>query len=291
VKSQEHNSTSTLTVDLESTTASCTNKPSTAGTGEISVVPSKCTLMTCNSWESLEQRAARLAVQGHVRDFRIAAARDSERRQLAERRQMQLRAHQSKSARKALATRDRALFTWVVAAIATEVIVRLWKSFVMFYTEPGPGENSQRYNAEYWRAIIRASKQQIRWIPAVKRLLVVALMRKCEGEQRAQRSLNAFRTWCKILRPMRFVAVLYRRRRLNSLAEVVKDILNTSWRGYQLRASMKVYLQQMNFLQFSWRPSEELLQILHIHANVVGGGNDHPWGGHWHASCDPCCGA
>lgn len=53
----------------------------------------------------------------------------------------------------------------------------------------------------------------------------------------------------------KFLAIMYRKRRLNRYAEIIKDFINSSWRGYRMVASMKVYLQQMNFLQHAMRHS------------------------------------
>lgn len=84
-------------------------------------------------------------------------------------------------------------------------------------------------------------------------MLELALLRREQEQQRTERSRIARVRWWTVIRCTAFVAKLLVIRRLNAYAELIKETINTHWRGYQLRASMKVYLQQMRYLQFSMR--------------------------------------
>mmetsp|Transcript_87171 Transcript_87171/g.164394 ORF Transcript_87171/g.164394 Transcript_87171/m.164394 type:complete len:876 (-) Transcript_87171:139-2766(-) len=227
--------------------------------------PISLTLSPSCSMESLHQRAQRLAEMGQLRDTRIASVRSTQRSRLLERRLVQLTGLQAKGARKQIATRDRMLFFWVVLAIGTSTLVRVWRNFIEAYEdirshsamdvlvrEGSRHVMSNIQDVGSWRdALQRVRSGSI--MPRTTMLLISGLQGKFMQELQARCSRHAYFLWCHLLRVAKFIAIMYRKRRLNRYAEIIKELINASWRGYRMVASMKVYLQQMNFLQHAMR--------------------------------------
>jgi len=229
----------------------------------LSKVSTRCMLSAAStSIESLEQRSARLIQRGVVRDLRIADVREAERNQLRERRLAQLEELELKALRKRIATRDRTLFIWILTAIASETMVRMLRGFHIVYAKlkentcedtvlQSGRSGIEKHLAAHadWRDLGSRCEFVKSLLPNSKHLLVSGLQNKWKTEMQRKCRTRAKKSWYKLLRVMHFIGIMYRRRRLNGFAEIIKDIINCSWRGYRMRASIKVYLQQMNFLQ------------------------------------------
>jgi len=95
-------------------------------------------------------------------------------------------------------------------------------------------------------------------MPSALKLLEVTMARKAAEQEKAESARQARQRWWTLIRAIRFVGKLLLKKRRTASAELVKEMINDNWRGYQLRASMKTYLQRMKFLQFSMRACVKL---------------------------------
>merc|ERR1712203_251111 len=55
---------------------------------------------------------------------------------------------------------------------------------------------------------------------------------------------------------------MYGLKQKNALAEVIKNFIDATWRGYQVRASMKAFLHQVKVVQKAFRTSFKLRRFI-----------------------------
>jgi hypothetical protein len=237
----------------------------------LSHVSSTHTLSPSSSMESLHQRAARLYAQGQIRDRRIQIARDTAREQSTASRHELFDRLQQKSLRKTIAGRDKTLMTWMVLAMATDTMARVWKSFV---TLNAAVKETARIEED---ALVRRGIQDIsdmrlsqgrlgslteectrKLVPNSRRTLHRAISRRWHEDVEIRCRNHAYHHWCYALRVCRFIAILHRKIRLNNYAEIIKDLINSSWRGYRIRASMKCFMLKVRHLQIGMRSCVQL---------------------------------
>lgn len=236
------------------------------GASTLSHVSSKLTLSPSASLESLQRRAEYFAELGQIRDLHIEHVRDTAREQAKTWRHTVLDEIEKKASRKDVANRHRTLFTWVMLAMGTRAMVRNWQSFLTVYRQMKEAAEKEE------TSLVREGSRRIRFfdedahlagivdhLPIHCRKVVVRAVTKSWSREVSRKcSQHAFRNWCHVLRLVRFCVILLRRVRLNHYAEMIKHCIEACWRGYRIRASMKIYLQQVKLLQNGMRACVKL---------------------------------
>lgn len=87
----------------------------------------------------------------------------------------------------------------------------------------------------------------------LQRLLVQSAQQRLFVEVLDLRRRRAWRSWRHVLTLVRFIGIVKRWTRNNSLAEVIKEFIEASWRGFQVRASTKLFFFQVRVLQRTFR--------------------------------------
>merc|ERR1719375_1772250 len=103
-------------------------------------------------------------------------------------------------------------------------------------------------------------------MPSALKLLNASIRRKALEEEKAERSHKAWFKWWTMIRCLRFAAKMILIHRRNRYVEIIKDAIINHSQGYQLRYSMKMYLQRMKFLQFCMRTCTRLRK--HLRQNL-----------------------
>lgn len=233
------------------------------------------TLSPCSSLVSLRQRADRLAEMWHIRDLRIEHFREMVREKTWDRRYKILDELEKKNTRKQTNDRYRVLFTSLVLAMATKEMLQNLTSYLEVYStmKQTVEKEEELLVRDGTRAIKRFTEDQghlksisDKLVSRSRRFVVLKLEDSWNDEVRGRCKKHAYQSWCHVMRLIRFCVKLLRRTRLNGYAEMIKHLINTSWRGYQVRASMKTYLKQVKLLQMGFRAAVKLRR--HIRQNI-----------------------
>lgn len=244
-----------------------------------SAQPSIRTLSPSASMESLTQRLERLAFRAQVRDQRIQHVRDAGRQQTLNQRLVFLDHLESKQARREVNDRLRVILPWMVLATVMEWSSRVVSSFAATYSAARGDERFALvvHPLAHWRTSLReysggdsvaGLRHGLAALPTKTwQLLAEALRRKNKAEVLALRRDIAWKAWRRLLLLTRFLAMVLRLRRLNHQAEIVKDFIEASYRGYSIRSSVKIYIYKVLFVQQVLRNALRLRR--HIRTYII----------------------
>mmetsp|Transcript_16812 Transcript_16812/g.29538 ORF Transcript_16812/g.29538 Transcript_16812/m.29538 type:complete len:713 (+) Transcript_16812:113-2251(+) len=203
--------------------------------------------------ESLEQRSLRMVAAAQTRDRRIAAAQKSVRSTGMEVRLLHLERLNSKADRKALAERHRILLTWVVTAIS----IKAFGSSVLWLRKQlskGPPETQKKpeKNTQLW---MKAKGQIFKdlGMNLDANRLQMALQKRWALEDKARKGAQAFASWKFALRAIHFIYRLKLRLKKQVHAEAIKQFIEASWKGMNIRKAIRSFLVNTRMLQRAFR--------------------------------------
>jgi len=236
---------------------------------------SMCTLLTVNSGMrtqasqctflsavSSQQHAMQVAERAVARDVHARDVRVHNRDQQLAKRYFYLDELDRKQNRKEASKKHEVLLTWMVVGMVVQAMRSAVTSFHESYNSLSKAmlngasvisttNADQLKNLSLSQDILSKEVIGIRghWKVEMKSLMVMSLQNKFKKELTNMRKETLYLAWRKLGKCLQFVVRLIRKRRKSKQMEVVKIFIQGAWRGYQIRAGVKIYFQQLIFLQ------------------------------------------
>jgi len=214
-------------------------------------------LTSSASMESLQQRAQRLQEVALHREEHAQEVRRLERLRLNAKRYALLEEHERRHNWKEYANRHRLLITWMVVAISASTLKDMAQGLrealapvrQSLFEIASTARKTTGLQEELWDTAVSPSIRTFYLLGRTKMLLMSSVQRKCRQELAVVRKEVILKSWYALLRALLFLIRLSRKFRMNRAVEVAKPFIQASWRGYEIRRAVKVYFQQITFLQ------------------------------------------